>query len=244
MPRFTLLLLITLLGAATASAQTTYRLGLRGGPNWATSTVGESQLSPSSPYNYSASKSAIYRGQIGAVLEMARGRFALQPALMFSQKGERVESFTSISGFAGVSSSETSATNRSNWLELPVNLVYTLHGVQLFAGPYVALAVGGRQRGTLLQSSPYARFAPLHYDEKVEYQDEKLSRRLDAGFNAGLGYRRGPLQLQLGYGLGLRKLQSVPFSMISYSSYYIPTYADEKAYNRVVQLTGTYFLDL
>ena len=39
------------------------------------------------------------------------------------------------------------STNRYNWLELPVNVVYSVRSFQLFAGPYGALGVGGRRRG-------------------------------------------------------------------------------------------------
>ena len=128
MTRFYLLLLTALLSAASVAAQPTFRLGLRGGLNRATSTVAPASISPSSQYYYSASKSAIYAWQAGAVLEVAFRRFALQPALVFSQKGEQFDAVTSISGVAGMSGTAMSTVNRYNWLELPVNVVYTLHG--------------------------------------------------------------------------------------------------------------------
>lgn len=247
MPRFYLLLLTALLGAATASAQPTFRLGLRGGLNCASSTVEPSSTSPSSAYYYSTSKSGIYAWQAGAVLEVAFRRFALQPALIFSQKGEQFDAATTIIGFAGVNSTETSTVNRYNWLELPVNVVYTLHNFQLFAGPYVALGVGGRQHGTLLSASsvtPGNTYGPYDFAAKVRYGSDTENRRLDAGVNFGVGYRQGPLQLQLGYGLGLRNLHQDPFEgLISEQPYYHNFNAD-RAYNRVAQLTATYFFDL
>ena len=164
MTRFYLFLLAVLLSAASASAQPIFRLGLRGGLNRATSTVEPASTSPNSQYYYSASKSAIYAWQAGAVLEVAFNRFALQPALVFSQKGERFDAATSMSGAAGVSGKAMSTVNRYNWLELPVNVVYSLHGFQVFAGPYVALGVGGRQRGTISGFSPFDRFAPQSVD--------------------------------------------------------------------------------
>ena len=127
MTRFYLLLLTSLVIATTASAQLTYRLGVHGGLNRASSTAEPSSTSPSSQYYYSASKSALYTWQAGAVLEVAFGHVALQPALLFSQKGEQFDAATSISGFAGVSSSEISTISRYNWVELPVNIVYTRH---------------------------------------------------------------------------------------------------------------------
>ena len=103
MTRFYLLPLTVLLSAASVAAQPTFRLGLRGGLNRAISTVDPASTSSSSQYYYSASKSAIYAWQAGAVLEVAFRRFALQPALVFSQKGEQFSAVTSISGVAGMS---------------------------------------------------------------------------------------------------------------------------------------------
>ena len=246
MARFCLLLLTLLLRAATASAQPTFRLGVRGGLNRASSTVAPASTSPSSAYYYSASKSAIYAGQVGAVLEVAFRRFGLQPALVFSQKGEQSDATTSISGFTGVSTTEISTVNRYNWLELPVNVVYTLHGFQVFAGPYVALAVGGRQHGTLWQTSPYAKYGPTDFNEKIDFGPTSANRRLDVGINFGLGYRQGPLQVQLGYGLGLRNLHQQPtinYLIIDYGQAKHDFNADP-AYNRVAQLTATYFFEL
>ncbi len=205
-----------------------------------------SSTSPSSQYYYSASKSGIYAWQAGAVLEMAFRQFALQPTLVFSQKGEQFDGATFISGFAGVSSTEISTVNRYNWLELPVNVVYTLHRFQVFAGPYVALGVGGRQHGTSWAASPYGRYGPYNFDEKIRYGSDTENRRLDAGVNFGLGYRKGPLQVQLGYGLGLRNLHQHPetnYVLYDYGQLNHNFNAD-RAYNRVAQLTGTYFFEL
>ena len=241
MTRFYLLPLTVLLSAASVAAQPTFRLGLRGSLNRATSTVEPASTSPSSQYYYSASKSAVYAWQAGAVLEVAFLRFALQPALVFSQKGEQFDAATYMIGAAGVNGTAMATVNRYNWLELPVNVVYTLHGFQVFAGPYVALGMGGRQHGTISGLSPFARFTPQRIDEKVSYGPNSNNRRLDAGVNFGVGYRQGPLQMQLGYGLGLRNLhQSDSHQVYDYGH----NFNQDAAYNRVVQLTGTYFFEL
>ena len=242
MPRFYLLLLTVLLSAASVAAQPTFRLGLRGGLNRAASTVEPASTSPSSQYYYSASKSAIYAWQAGAVLEMTFRRFSLQPALIFSQKGEQFDATTSISGFAGVTGTKSSTVNRYNWLELPVNVVYTLHGFQVFAGPYVALGVGGRQHGTISGFSPYyTRLIPQYLDEKVAYGPNSNNCRFDAGVNFGIGYQRGPLQMQLGYGLGFWNLhQDNSYQLYNHGH----DFNQDAAYNRVAQLTGTYFFKL
>ena len=232
-----------LLSVATASAQPTFKLGVRGGLNRASSTVEAASISPSSQYYYSASKSAIYAWQAGAVLDVAFHRFSLQPALVFSQKGEQFDAATSISGFAGVSSTEVSTINRYNWLELPVNVVYTRHGFQVFAGPYVALGVGGRQHGTgkNTYSVGILGFQSYDFDGKIHYGPDSNNRRLDAGVNFGIGYQRGPLQMQLGYGLGLRNLHQSNSNQLYYNGH---DFNQDAAYNRVMQLTGTYFFKL
>jgi len=79
------------------------------------------------------------------------GHFALQPSLLFSQKGYR--HLGHLLNFDIVSPYEEDV--RLHYLTLPLNLAYTLgrdgQGLQVFAGPYVSLLVGGsyaqRMRG-------------------------------------------------------------------------------------------------
>ena len=151
MKLLTTLLLAALLGTATASAQTTYKLGVRGGLNRATTTLDAASTGTGFfGFRYLADKSGIYAWQAGAVLEIGFGKFALQPALLFSQKGEQFNTAHSFDGTAGQSGANTQSTNRYNWLELPVNVVYTVRGLQLFAGPYGEVWGGdcGAQRST------------------------------------------------------------------------------------------------
>jgi hypothetical protein len=235
-----------LLMAATASAQTTFRLGVRGGANRALTTVAAASNSPSTlPLSYSADKSAIYAWQAGLVAEWAWGKFALQPGLQFSQKGEKLNTSVTVDGIVRTGS-QTTSVNRYNWLELPLNLVYTLHsdhGLQLFAGPYVALALGGRQHGT---THPYYGPAvdgiPLDFDNPISYGTDTNNHRFDAGVNFGIGYRQGPVQVQLGYGLGLVNLHQTSTNIMLGAFYH--EFNADAAYNRVAQLTGTYFFSL
>ncbi len=241
-----LLLAVLVLSAAAASAQTTFRLGVRGGANRALTTLDGTRTSGIF-YNASGDKSPIYAWQAGVVLEAVSGKFAFQPAVLFSQKGDKL-STTETFGDFGVSTTERTSTNRYNWVEMPLNVVYTLHGdhgLQLFAGPYVALAVGGQQRGTTVTYPVYAvppsRPTPVAFDTEVAYGSDTDNRRLDAGVNFGIGYRQGPLQVQLGYGLGLRNLHHSE-DADSYDS--SRNFSRSTSYNRVAQLTGTYFLSL
>jgi hypothetical protein len=103
------------------------------------------------------------------VAEVARGKWAMQPALVFSQKGERFRTTIILDGIARTTSERVS-TNRYNWLELLLNFVYMLHsdhGLQVFAGPYVALGVGGRQRGTAYNSAMTVRYAPDDFADQL-----------------------------------------------------------------------------
>ena len=63
-----------------------------------------------------------------------------------------------------------------------------------------------------------------------------VARRFDAGLNAGIGYRIGSLQTQLGYGLGLVNQQP---GKASTQREELPAY-----YQRVVTLTASYFFKL
>jgi hypothetical protein len=238
-----------LLNTATASDQTIFRLGVRGGLNRALTTVDPgSSASGLNAYNRTADKNAIYAWQAGLVVEAALGKFALQPALLFSQKGEEFHTNFYFNGATAGFSAETTSVNRYNWLELPINIVYTLHGdhgLQLFAGPYAALAVGGRQTGTSYRSAPNVRYAPKEFDDQISYSPDTNNRRFDAGVNFGLGYRQGPVQVQASFGLGFVNLhRAIANNDPSFSSFVGYDFNKDAAYNRVTQLTGTYFFAL
>lgn len=236
---------VLLLSTTSASAQNTFRLGVRGGLNRASTTVdpASNSVGPNS-YNRTADKTAMHAWQAGLVLEAAFGKFAVQPALLFSQKGEKFDTYVSGGGL----SAKTGSTNRYNWLELPINFVYTLHGdhgLQLFAGPYVAMGVGGRQTGTSYFASPNAFYMPYEFDNQITYGSDTNNRRFEAGVNFGLGYRQGPVQIQAGFGLGFVNLhRPIPTIAPGYSPMTIYNFYNDDAYNRVAQLTGTYFFAL
>lgn len=239
-----------MLSTTTASAQTTFSLGVRGGLNRALTTLADASNPAGTITQFSADKSAIFAWQAGLVLEVKFGKLALQPALLFSQKGEKFITSTATPGVVWTATTTTTSTNRYNWLEVPVNLVYTSHGDhgwQLLAGPYVAVAVGGRQRGstTYFPGPTAVPVTASEFDNKILYGSQYNTRRLDAGLNFGLGYRQGPWQVQATYSLGLLNLHhpSDAYTIVEYPQFYHNFEADP-AYNRVAQLTGTYFLSL
>ena len=245
----TFLAIALALSAATAAAQTTFKLGVRGGTNRALTTVAPAGSATGlNTYDRSADKSAIYAWQAGLVLEAAFGKFAVQPALVFSQKGEKFTTDVYFNALGGGFAASSSSTNRYNWLELPINFVYTLHGdhgLQVFAGPYVAMGVGGRQTGTNYFAAPNISYAPYEFNNQVTYGAGTNNRRFDAGINFGLGYRQGPVQVQAGFGLGFVNLhRETPGFDPGFSPLTAYNFYNDAAYNRVLQLTGTYFFSL
>lgn len=191
---------------------------------------------------------------MGLAANIGSGHWAVQPALLFTQKGVR-QKITASYSYGNIDVQENDQVDsRVHYLELSINVVYSLgangEGFQVFAGPYVALGVGGRASYSLDISTNDPTFSSDSYHGSQPYAfgntfvepdpnsnnpvdvDARL-RRFDAGINAGVGYRRGPVQVQLGYGLGLLNVQpDYP------ASYQID---NTKGYLRTGQLTATYF---
>ena len=225
--------------ATTARAQAAFSIGPRLGVNMATVKTSGENASEINPEN-------IFTPQVGVTLDMSFGNnFAFQPSLLYSQKGFK----TSESGtqtFNGVTVTYSGSSSlRIGYIELPLNFVYTTggtQGFQVFAGPYVAMGVGGRAPYELSVKDNTGQFDMKDsgaYSVKFANQessngngDEIYVRRFDIGANVGMGYRQGPVQVQLGYGFGLSNI--VPLDSNGSDS-------GDKAHNRVLQLSANYF---
>ncbi|GAA3961250.1 porin family protein [Hymenobacter antarcticus] len=203
-----------LLLATSAQAQISFgpRVGLNV-TNLSYDLDGEDE--PSSKYQYGA--------QVGATLNAQFGNLSVQPSLLFTMKGDQAKSSGSESNtFGGQTFSYTYETKQSlrlNYLELPVNLVYSTNGAeggfQVFAGPYVALGLSGKVKsdskttitaGGATQTNSSSDESDVEFVSKEGKDDKAYLRNLDAGFNMGVGYKVGGIQAQLGYGLGLSNL--------------------------------------
>lgn len=224
------LLAVASLAATRAAAQTTFRFGLRGGGQLAWATLATPALG-SEYLPERTGQRPLLAWQAGAVLEAHFGRLALQPALVFSQKDSKITaagSWYNALAYSTLNRFEAQVTTHTNWLELPLNLVYTAHGdhgFQVFAGPYVAVGLGRARTGTVTLSSTIdAANLPSVRSLDAEGNNGGDYRRLDAG----VGYRRGPWQVQTGYGLGL---------LNAYSGEGQPA-----SHNREPQFTATYFV--
>lgn len=250
------LCLLSCFAAGAAQAQTRVSFGPRVGGNLSSATFNALNQASGGGSSLSLSRSSLPGVQVGMGASIGSGPWTLQPALMFSQKGLK-QTATASESFAGETVTlDLRVTSRINYLELPVNVVYTLgadgQGVQLFAGPYVAVGVGGKADYTekITSTNPtsffnleasgsqgYAfgnTFAEPDPNGANTVDVDARARRLDAGFNAGVGYRTGPFQAQLGYAFGLRNAQ--PDYPASYRL------ANTTGYHRSVQLVATYFL--
>ncbi|HEX8656679.1 MAG TPA: outer membrane beta-barrel protein [Hymenobacter sp.] len=271
--------------APTVRAQTSISLGLRLGGNLATRSGDDPAYSPrEGTYGGTATRTtatqkdyarqAIISPQFGAVLDVRFGNLALQPAVLFSQKGvdqtldATTTTTTSFGGFPAEKTTLTEklhSTSRANYLEIPVNLVYTTggdHGFQIFAGPYVAFGMGGRaeieNQGTRTSGngSSYYNYggtfflyrdtypgAPLNNFGSTATTTSPASYEANSGayvarrFDAGINAGIGYRfsALQVQLGYGLGLVNQQPGKAPSFST-------EPTAYQqRVTQLTATYF---
>ncbi|TYZ09552.1 PorT family protein [Hymenobacter lutimineralis] len=222
---------ICLAAASSASAQVT--IGARVGLNAATIGVNLEDEDDEEDFN----PKMILGPQVGVTVNAQFGSFAIQPSLLFAQKGYRIQEDEEDGGIKV----EYKSTTRLSYLELPVNFVYTLgeeDGFQLFAGPYVGFGISGKDKSEISlqyngqKNSDSQETDIVFANEYGDDEDKDYLRGLDYGLNAGLGYKAGPIQAQLGYGLGLGNL------ITNSKSGEKP---DDKIHNRVLHLSVAYF---
>jgi hypothetical protein len=227
--------------AGAAQAQATFHLGPYLGGN--VSTVHFANETPS------AARRGFDAGLLGA---LQLGHVAVQPAVLFAQRGFISKPTFYDSGFGG----RTQTNVRLHYLTIPVQVAYTQHadgqGFQVAAGPYVSFLVGGKSvtdyefpgTGSMQQENAVAA-ADVHtqtigvYTQVPDYTF--YSRRLDVGAQAGLGYRLGGALLQVSYSMGLRNVATTErYTLVNASTTYE---SDSPAYrNRAFQLSLSYLV--
>ncbi|WP_171025465.1 porin family protein [Hymenobacter jeollabukensis] len=202
-----------LLAAATSQAQTSFRIGPRVGFN---QSFGGFEY-PGDNY-LKVTNSSRSGAEVGVAAQIGLGtHWAVQPALLYSQKGFAFEEDAYDAPYNYTYHGEYSF--RFNYLTVPLNLLYSTgeggQGFQVFAGPYVGLLLGGKY--TSSQSGRYGSGASSGRSGKgdVEAGDTYdntpdgpyVSKGLDAGLQGGIGYGfAGGFQVQAGYSQGLRDL--------------------------------------
>ena len=226
-----LLLPSLLLAAGVGHAQATFSIGPVVGGNLTTA-----HSNADTDFRYRLNWLA------GAQIEARWGKVAVQPALLFSQKGYQEVKTVQRRDINNLPMGTVDFHDnvRLGYLTLPVNVVYAPHGSsagpQVFAGPYVSMLLSTRSVYTDLSDPTTVGEITDHPPivEKVETGlIEHGFRRLDAGLQGGLGYRYAAFQLQASYSLGLRNTS--PASFLLGTPLVVPN-----VYNRSFQLALAY----
>jgi hypothetical protein len=155
--------------------------------------------------------------QVGIITELplAGNNITLQPGILYTGKGSKIES--------GASNSLNyyKATVNPFYIEVPVNLVFKAGigtGTNFFggAGPYGAIGINGKRKiegkvaGISYNGEKNIDFS--NDDPTTFSQDEGagygIMRRFDYGLNGTAGIEGKSVVLSANYGLGLAKLQS------------------------------------
>ncbi|GAB2960755.1 hypothetical protein GCM10027048_30790 [Hymenobacter coalescens] len=148
--------------------------------------------------------------QFGVVSQIRMGRWALQPGLLISQKGSRDRTTQTITPAQGAPVTfREKHTRRIPYVELPVHLAYQprwAHGFHAFAGPYLAVGIGGYFESdpepVTINGYTLERFrSPVSYPTLLGGSSWSV-RWEDVGLNAGVGYQKGRLLMQLQQSFG------------------------------------------
>jgi hypothetical protein len=210
--------LLLMLGSAllltgTTHAQTTFRFGPQVSIVRSTSHSTLPDLS---------GRTGVEAGLVG-VLQV--GHFAFQPAVLYSQRGFRQQEL-----LVGSSSGGARTTTRLDYLRIPLQFAYAQRtagqGFQMFAGPYLGVLLGGRNKLSYGSSQETGRVTVTNEHTSsispyaVSVPDYNYyARRLDLGAQAGLGYQLGGALLQLSYSQGLRNMKATELYTIGSLTY-------------------------
>jgi hypothetical protein len=197
-----LLLLLLLSSFISTSFAQSVHLGIRAGLN-------ESRLSEINFLNngtaVKGNSSYISRLHAWLFAEIATGRFSIEPAVFYSQKGaENKYQAMTASGSQNYYQKTT-----LNYLEIPVNILYNIPvGVgKIFVGggPYVAFGLSGHYLSTYYVSAGQnTQAGEIQGDVRF---DKSGYRNPDYGINTLLGLRlKNNISFNVGYGFGLTNL--------------------------------------
>jgi hypothetical protein len=126
-------------------------------------------------------------------------RFAIEPGILYSQKGARV-----IGNFSSQQleflNARTEITNKAHYIDIPVVAkVYLVQGLHLFAGPQLSYLVDNK----IKTEASVLGFSVLNrtFNAKNGFQD------LDVALTGGLGYTfENGINLRAAYDYGLRRI--------------------------------------
>lgn len=179
---------------------------------------------------------------IGVAMNMQILEFlSFQPSLMFSKKGC---SFDVAEDGSGESVNTGYYREKISYLEVPLNVALGLKlgpvRFQVFAGPYFAYAIAGKQKWDYEENINGIR-EDVTGSEDVEFVGEipedgdvVYRRPFDIGANVGLGFKVDKILLNLGYAMGFANLQPDVPGESSFAS-------DYKFSNRTIFLNVAWF---
>jgi hypothetical protein len=224
-----LILLILTIGTQKSFSQ--MKFGLRAGLNVAT----VAQDFKESDFEETTKMRILY--SFGAVMDLSLipDVVSLQPGLLLSAKGYSVDVKKDYDG---------TGYDRYiiNYLEIPVNIAFKMKAFQIYAGPYVAIGIAGKDKYDI----DYGDGSNDKGDDKFKFVGKEASledmmgeeipvKRLDYGLNFGLGYMVGPILINAGYSLGLSNM-TPDIADIDFEP------KDYKVSNRVITASVTFFL--
>ena len=160
---------------------------------------------------------------VGAVLDLPLTDFlSFQPSVLFSIKGAAAD----LDKWSEENPNHTYdgyARMRIMYFEVPVNFAAKLDlgpgSIQLFAGPYFAMAFSGRYITDYTVTKQDGTVDTEKSDEKIKFKnnvteaDQNVDgvagyqRPMDIGFDIGIGYQWNSLLFNVGYAMGLTNLQ-------------------------------------
>jgi hypothetical protein len=229
-------LLFTLALAFTIASQAQIRIGAKIG--WNINSVA---------FNYAESDSEpetkmVLGFHLGGTAEFGlNDQMAIQSGLLYTRKGFRYD-VEELHGGVGI---EVEGYDRVmiSYIEIPIHFAYKFGDFQVYAGPYFAFGIGGKNKwdvtytGVDLEGSysDEISFKPFFGEvgEGDLRADEAAYRGLDLGFNLGVGYKMDKFLINAGYSLGLGNI--TPDYEGDFDA------ADYKASNRVISLSASYF---
>jgi hypothetical protein len=182
--------------------------------------------------------------EAGVKVSLDFQHFALQSALLYSQKGFGLKAAYTEAFPGGDVSTTIDEQTRLSYLTVPVNIAYTFRpkgqGWQVFAGAYVGTLLGGRVRYSRSTTIADGSVRATQSDRAVKAGSEDQNdgyeyfQRYDAGVQAGVGYRYQHFLAQADYSVGLAN------AGVSFPSN-TPTFRDGPTYrNRGFQLAVSY----
>jgi hypothetical protein len=218
----------SLLLATVVQAQTSFSIGPKVGLNAATTYYTPAVKGLSLRYRLGI--------EAGVAGSLSFGHFALQPALLYSQKGYKQHARVDYTTGPGrpYGTADFDGVERLNYVTLPISLAYCQRqngqGFQVFVGPYLALLLGGNFTNTIQYPLGPDTFSGNIMPDGEDARGA-VARRYDAGLQAGLGYRYQALLFQVDYSMGLHT-RTVEADMGGRASNY--------AYNRAFQASLSY----